>query len=378
MKIVVAPDSFKGSLSAEEVGVTIKAAFLAAVPDVQVAVIPMADGGEGTLDTLLFAADGRKIEAVATGPLGEQMPACYGILGDGETAVIEMAQVAGLPLLSAEERNPMRTTTFGVGELIVAALEQGLRSFIIGLGGSATNDGGMGMLQALGAVFLDQSGQQVRPIGGALQEIVAVDFSGLHPKIRDCRFRIASDVENPLCGLNGASHVFGPQKGATEAQVLQLDKALGHYAALIEQALQVKLQHQPGAGAAGGLGFGFLVLGAEIVSGSQLVAEATGLEEEIKTADWVITGEGQSDAQTLMGKVPFFVANTAKKHVVGTILISGGLGQGHEALLEHFTACFSVANAPMTLGKAIAQAKPLLFSCARNIARLLYKASQHK
>lgn len=378
MKIVVAPDSFKGSLPAKEVGITIKEAFTLEIPGVEVEVIPMADGGEGTLDTLLFATGGEKIAAMATGPLGEKVKTCYGILGDGKTAVVEMAQVAGLPMVPQDRRNPMLTTTFGVGELVAAAIEKGVRSFIIGLGGSATNDGALGMLQALGAVFLDERGANVNPVGESLQKIAGVDFTNLRPELKACRFRIASDVENPLCGENGASSVFGPQKGATEEQVRALDKGMRHYASLVEACLNLRLQTVPGAGAAGGLGFGFLALGAEIVSGAQVTAEATGLENAVREADWVITGEGQSDLQTLYGKVPFFVARMARKHGVNPILISGGLGQGHEALLDHFVSCHSIANAPMPLEQAIANAQPLLFSCARNIARLLCKASEQK
>ncbi|WP_161890809.1 glycerate kinase [Pontibacter russatus] len=378
MKIVVAPDSFKGSLTAKEAGLTIQTAFEKEIPGVRVAVVPMADGGEGTLDALVFATNGKKIAATATGPLGEQAQTHYGILGDGKTAVIEMAQVAGLPMVPANRRNPLLTTTYGVGELIAAALDKGIRSFIIGLGGSATNDGGLGMLQALGAAFLDEKGSQVKPVGASLQQIAEVDFTNLRPELKACRFRIASDVQNPLCGETGASHVFGPQKGATAAQVRQLDEGLSHYACLVENHLYVKLQNTPGAGAAGGLGFGLLALGAEILSGAQVVAEATGLEKQIAAADWVITGEGQSDFQTLYGKAPFFVATLAKQHKVDTILISGGLGKGHELLLEHFVSCHSIINAPMPLEQAIAEAQPLLFSCARNIARLVNRASKSK
>ncbi|WP_162052778.1 glycerate kinase [Pontibacter pamirensis] len=378
MKIVIAPDSYKGSLSAKEVGNTIREAFTLEMPEAEVVVIPMADGGEGTLDSLLFSTNGERVDTVATGPLGEQTHTCYGILGDGETAVIEMALVAGLPMVPEEKQNPMLTTTFGLGELIVEAINKGLQKFIIGLGGSATNDGGLGMLQALGATFLDENSKDVAPVGASLQKIVKVDFSNLHPKLKACRFRIASDVENPLCGENGASYVFGPQKGATAEQLRILDEGMRNYANLLEEHLKTKFQTIPGAGAAGGLGFGFLALGAEIVSGSQVVAEAAGLENHIRVADWVITGEGQSDYQTLYGKAPFYVAGLAKKYGVGAILISGGLGKGHEQLLEHFVSCHSIVNAPITLEQAIAQAQPLLFSCARNIARLIYRSSQPK
>lgn len=378
MKVVVAPDSYKGSLPAKEVGLIIKNAFELEMPEAEVVTVPMADGGEGTLDALIFATKGEKIETTATGPLGKQVATSYGILGDGETAVIEMAQVAGLPMVPGDKRNPEQTTTFGVGELMVAALEKGVRSFIIGLGGSATNDGGLGMLQALGAAFLNQEGKEVKPVGASLQEITSVDFTNLHPKLKGSRIRVASDVENPLCGERGASSTFGPQKGATEEQVKALDEGMRKYAGLVEAQLHLKLQDTPGAGAAGGLGFGLLALGAEIISGSQVIAEATGLENQIKEADWVITGEGQSDFQTLYGKAPFFVASLAKKHGVGTILLSGGLGKGHEQLLEHFVSCHSIVNAPMPLEQAIVNAQPLLLSCARNIARLLKKASQPK
>lgn len=376
MKIVIAPDSFKGSLSAKEVGIIIKEAFTDEVPGVQIYTIPMADGGEGTLDALLFSTNGRKINTFATGPLEERIQTCYGILGDGETAVIEMAQVAGLPMVAEDKRNPLLTTTFGVGEIIAEAIQTGLRSFIIGLGGSATNDGGLGMLQALGATFLDQDHQPVKPVGDSLLKIASIDFTTLNPKLKECRFRVASDVENPLCGMNGASHVFGPQKGATAEQVLLLDEGLKNYAGLIEKALQTSLQNTPGAGAAGGLGFAFLTIGAEILSGSQLVAEAAGLKDRIEEADWVITGEGQSDYQTLFGKAPFFVAKMAKECGVPTILISGSLGKGHEQLLDHFVSCHSIINAPTSLADSMANAKTYLSSSARNIARLLYRASQ--
>ncbi|GAB3526612.1 glycerate kinase [Pontibacter brevis] len=378
MKVVVAPDSYKGSLPAKEVGLIIKEAFELEIPEAEVVTVPMADGGEGTLDALIFATKGKKIVTTATGPLGKQVATSYGILGNGKTAVIEMAQVAGLPMVPGDKRNPELTTTFGVGELMVAALEKGIRSFIIGLGGSATNDGGLGMLQALGAAFLDQEGKEVKPVGASLQEITSVDFTNLHPKLKGSRIRVASDVENPLCGERGASSTFGPQKGATEEQVKALDEGMRKYAGLVETQLHLKLQDTPGAGAAGGLGFGLLALGAEIISGSQVIAEASGLENQIKEADWVITGEGQSDFQTLYGKAPFFVANLAKKHGVGTILLSGGLGKGHEQLLEHFVSCHSIVNAPMPLEQAIVNAQPLLLSCARNIARLLKKAFQPK
>lgn len=378
MNIVIAPDSFKGSLSAKEVGLTIQEAFQLEIPDIIVHVIPMADGGEGTLETLLFATNGTKIETTATGPLEEPVATNYGILGDGKTAIIEIAQIAGLPVVPEENKNPLLTTTFGVGELIKEAIGKGLRNFIIGLGGSATNDGGLGMLQALGATFHDQKGRPVRPVGASLNKIATVDFTTLDQKLKECHFRIASDVENPLCGLNGASFVYGPQKGATQEQIVLLDQGMKNFAGLTEHALQKNLQHVPGAGAAGGLGFAFLILGAAIEPGAQIMADATGLEFNIRNADWVITGEGQSDYQTLFGKLPFFIANMATHYNIPTLLISGGFGKGHEQLLNHFYSCHAITNAPVPLAEAMAHARQNLLFCARNIARLLHKTSQKK
>lgn len=376
MIVVAAPDSFKGSLSAKEAGLIIKEAFAIEVPEAVVHIVPMADGGEGTLEALLFATRGERINTLATGPLEEKISTSYGVMGDKETVVIEMALVAGFSMVPDNKKNPMLTTTFGVGEIIKEAMDRGFRKFIIGLGGSATNDGGMGMLQALGADFLDSHSRQLKPVGDSLINIASVDFSNLDPRLKECSFRIASDVENTLCGLNGASHIFGPQKGATAEQVLLLDKGMKNYAGLVEKALQVKLQDLPGAGAAGGLGFGFLILGAELFSGSKIVADATGLKDLIKKADWVITGEGQSDYQTSYGKAPFYVAKMAKECGVNPILISGSLGKGHELLLNHFVSCHSIIDTPMSLTDAMANAKINLSLTARNIARLLYKASK--
>lgn len=371
MKIIIAPDSFKGSLSAREVGLAIKKAFKSEIPGAQIEVIPMADGGEGTLETLLFATKGKEIVVDATGPLGERRSTAYGVLGDGKTAVIEMAQVAGLPIIPPGKRNPMLTTTYGVGELISHALDQGYRHFIIGLGGSATNDGGLGMLQALGVGFFDASGSPVKPIGASLKEIKTIDFHTLDARIRQCELTVASDVENPLCGPQGASFIFGPQKGATTEQVNQLDEGLKHYSGLIEQELNQVWQHQPGAGAAGGLGFALLALGARIVSGAKVVADATGLKSHIESADWVITGEGQSDGQTLYGKVPSFVAKLANEYGVHSVLLSGGLGDGFEQLYSLFVSCHSIVPGPVTLEQAMENAEEYLIQAARNIARLV-------
>ncbi len=371
MKIIVAPDSFKESLSAVEVSQTIKDAIISERADAEVDVYPMADGGEGILETLVYATKGRFVDLIASGPLGKKIHTKYGVLGDGRTAVIEIAKMSGLMQVCPSERNPMHTTTYGIGEAIVHALEQGHRKFIVGLGGSATNDGGFGMLQALGGSFLDENGCEVSSFGSSLLKIKKVDLARLHPKLKECDFVIASDVMNPLCGQEGATYVFGAQKGAAAGQLKKLDEAMQHYANLIEAAIGKTFQHEPGAGAAGGLGFAFMILGSRLQSGAELAARTIGLHEAIRRADWVITGEGKSDAQTLYGKVPVYVAKLARKHQAKALLISGSLGEGYEALYQYFDACFSIVNQPMPLEKAMSEAKMLLYQQARNVSRLI-------
>ncbi|SDO24329.1 glycerate kinase [Paenibacillus sp. yr247] len=376
MHIVVAPDSYKGCLVASQVAITIKNAWHTVFPEATVEMVPMADGGEGTMDALLYASHGVKVETNATGPLMQPVITNYGVLGDGVTAVIEIAQVAGLPMIPEHQRNPLMTTSYGVGELLLHAMDQGYRRFIIGLGGSATNDGGLGMLQALGGIFLDSGGQSVTPIGASLKHIQTVNLSMLDPRIRECNIIIASDVDNPLCGPKGASFIFGPQKGATKQQISELDASLNAYAQLIEGEIGLQLRDLPGAGAAGGLGFALLMLDAQMVSGARVVTEAAGLANKIKSADWVITGEGQSDFQTLYGKLPFHVAKLAKEHTVKAILISGGLGNGYEQLYDYFVSCHSIALGPISLSESMQNAEKLLFQTAMNVARLV-RASKY-
>ncbi|MGC5327668.1 glycerate kinase [Brevibacillus sp. SYSU BS000544] len=371
MYIVVAPDSFKGSVTSIEVGTKIKEAFLQVFPSAQIDVIPMADGGEGTLDALLFGTDGHKVELNATGPLLDLVPTNYGVLGHDQIVVIEIAAVAGLPMVPKSERNPMNTSTKGIGEVILHALDQGHRQFIIGLGGSATNDGGLGMLQALGVTFLDHEGQVVPPIGASVGKVKKVDYSTMDVRLRDCRIQVATDVTNPLCGKQGASYVFAPQKGATPEQVVQMDEALQSYSELIHAHLQQKCSEHPGAGAAGGLGFAFLTLGAELLPGAQIVAEAVELEEKLKQCDWVLTGEGQSDYQTAFGKVPFYIGKLAKQHGKHTILLSGSLGKGAEQLHEVFVSIHSIAPGPVSLDESMANGATYIFDAAHNIARLI-------
>jgi glycerate kinase len=370
MNIIIAPDSYKGSLSALEAGTIIQKAFLNVLPHAKVEVVPMADGGEGTLESLLFSTKGKRFQTEATGPVGTQVITEYGVLGDERTVIIEMASISGLPMVSEEKRNPLYTTSFGIGEVLKEAINSGYRSFIVGLGGSATNDGGLGMLQALGVTFLDLDGKAVEPFGADVVKVASVDYSTIDPRLSECRFQIASDVENPLCGTKGASAVFGPQKGADESMVMELDFALSQYASLVEHHLGKNMQHLNGAGAAGGLGFAFLTIGGEIVSGAKLVAEAAGLQKKIVEADLVITGEGQSDFQTLFGKVPGYIGKLAQSHQVNAIIISGSLGDGYEDLYQYFISCDSIVTGPMTLQHCMEHAEELLFKKAINIARL--------
>jgi glycerate 2-kinase len=372
MNIVVSPDSFKGSLSALEAGTIIQKAFLTIMPHANIDVIPMADGGEGTLETLLFSTKGKRFQTTVVGPLGKEVCVDYGVLRNEGIVVIEMAQVSGLSMVPEDKRNPLHTTTYGIGQVIKEAIEKGHRKFIIGLGGSATNDGGLGMLQALGVTFLGSENQVVTPFGESVVKVSKVDYSTILPQVKECIFQIASDVENPLCGLSGASAVFGPQKGANVEMVTHLDMALKNYATLVQDHLQIDVMNQEGAGAAGGLGFAFLSLGGKVVSGAKLLADAAGLEEKIKQADFVITGEGQSDFQTLFGKVPGYVGKLAKENNVKAILISGALGKGYEELYKYFVSCDSIVSGPMTLKDCMYKAETLLFKKSLNIARLIH------
>jgi glycerate kinase len=371
MNFVIAPDSFKGSLSSLEVGMVIKNAIIREIPDATVKVIPMADGGEGTVDTLVFATAGIQVPLKVTGPLGDEVETRYGVIS-GDTVVVEVANICGLTMVPESSRNPMHTTSRGVGELIRNALDYGYRKFIVGLGGSATNDGGLGMLQALGGRFLDSAGKTVGCFGFSLSEIHEVDLSALDPRIKDCDIQVACDVKNPLYGENGATYVFGPQKGATKEQIIELDFSMQSYAYEIETHLDKNgLSLHPGSGAAGGLGFAMLVLGGQLIPGAEVLGKAVKLREHIEKADWVITGEGRSDFQTLYGKLPLHVAKLAKDAGVNALLISGSLGQGYERLHDYFTACFSIVNKPTTLDDCMKNAETYLFESTRNIVRLL-------
>ena len=357
MNVIVAIDSLKGSLSSLQAGAAAKAGILRAIPDATVSVKPVADGGEGTVNALVSGLSGKSVTIAVTGPLGETVEATYGILPD-HTAVIEMAEAAGLPLVPAEKRNPMNTTTYGVGEMILHALDEGCRSFIIGIGGSATNDGGTGMLRALGCRFRKADGTDIAPGAQELAGLAAIETEALDPRLKESRFSIACDVTNPLCGSNGASYIFAPQKGADPATVRKLDAALAHLADITAATFGTDLRDQPGAGAAGGLGFAFAsYLNGTLRPGVDIVLDAVLPESELRAADIVVTGEGRFDGQTAMGKAPVGIARRAKACGCKVIVLAGSVEHsGARATQQNpplIDAVFPILPGAMTLEEAM-------------------------
>jgi glycerate kinase len=378
MKIVVAPDSFKGGMTAKEAADAIETGIQPIFSDAEIVKVPMADGGEGTVQSLVDATDGQLIHETVTGPLGTPVDAVYGILGDGQTAVIEMAAASGIQYVDEHTHNPLITTTYGTGELMIAALNRGVTQLILGIGGSATNDGGAGMAQALGVQLLDATGTELAPGGGALDQLTRIDLSQVDSRIADTQILIASDVTNPLVGPDGASAVFGPQKGATSAMVVQLDANLTHYAAVIQETLGVDLATYPGAGAAGGLGAGLLAFTkSEMRKGIEIVIEYAGLKEKTQGADLVFTGEGGIDFQTKFGKTPYGVAQATKAVAPNApvVVVAGNVGQGIESLYEDnvIDAVFSIVSGVTTLADALANGPQNLSRTAENVARLIAK-----
>ncbi|HEJ7886916.1 TPA: glycerate kinase [Serratia liquefaciens] len=369
-KVVIAPDSFKESLSALEVAEAIERGFRQIFPQVQYVKLPMADGGEGTVDSMVAATGGEIVRVTVTGPLGQPVQAFYGLLGEGETAVIEMAAASGLHLAPKAQRDPRMTTSYGTGELILAALERGVKTIILGIGGSATNDGGAGMMQALGARLLDENRQALPPGGAALAQLAYIDLSGVDPRLQQVSITAACDVDNPLCGANGASAVFGPQKGASPEMVTQLDAALRHYGTLLEQATGREVINAPGAGAAGGMGAALLgMLNARLRPGIEIVIETLQLEEALRDADLVITGEGRLDSQSIHGKTPIGVARVAKRFGLPVIGIAGSLSKDYQVVHQHgIDAAFSVLDRVVSLEEALAEAADNLEVTARNVA----------
>lgn len=372
-KIVIAPDSFKESLSALQVAQCIENGFKTAFPNAEYIKIPVADGGEGMVDTLLEASHGTKIMQSVTSATGELIAAFWGLSGDNHTAMIEVAAACGLADVLPEQRNPSITTTFGVGELIVSAWDKGVRHFIIGLGGSATNDGGAGMLQALGARFLDKNGNELPRGGLALAQLDRIDIAQLDTRIVQSRFDVACDVNNPLTGEHGAAHVFAPQKGATPEQVAQLDVALKHFADIVRRDLNVEIDNIAGAGAAGGLGAAFAgFLNGHLQSGIKMMTDWLRFADAIQGADLVITGEGRIDDQSIKGKVPVGVAQIAKQHNIPVIAIAGSLGKNVEVVHDYgIDAVFSVLPKCCDLREALSMAEANVTQTARNVAAVL-------
>ena len=373
MKIVVAPDSFKGSVSALEAARAIEQGIRRVFPEAVIEKVPMADGGEGTVQSLVDATGGHIHTRRVLAPLGNEVEAKFGILADGETAVIEMASASGLTLVAPDQRNPLLTTTYGTGQLIHAALEAGCRRLIIGIGGSATNDGGVGMAEALGVRSLDADGKQILRGGGNLGQLRSIDITGLHPAIAETETVVACDVNNPLTGPEGASHVYGPQKGATPEMIETLDECLGHFGEVLTETLGRSFNDIPGAGAAGGLGAGLMAfLNAELKLGVDIMIDAVKLEKRVKGASLVFTGEGQLDFQTAFGKTPVGVAKVAKAHNIPVIAIAGGIAEGAEAVYEAgIDAMLGIVQEPMSLEVAVEDATRLIADTAEQAARLV-------
>lgn len=380
MKVVIAPDSYKGCLSALEVAKAMERGVLSVFSSAEVRKIPIADGGEGTVAALVTATNGQFRQTEVTDPLGNKIIAQWGILGDRRTAVIEMAAASGLPLVPKEKRDPRFTTTFGTGELIQAALAEGLPKIIIGIGGSATNDGGTGMARALGVRFLNAAGQEVAAGGGSLAEICQIDTTGLDLRLKNTEIVVACDVDNPLCGTRGASAVFGPQKGATPEMVQQLDAGLAKYASCARQATGRDVAEKAGAGAAGGLGAGLMFFTpAQLKPGVEIVLDAVGFSDIVRDADFVITGEGRTDFQTAFGKAPVGVAKVAKTHGVPVFCISGGLGDGaDDVLAQGIDAVMSICDRPLSLEECMSAGAQLIEPAAARLSRIIMAVKKTK
>ena len=374
MRFLLSPDSYKGSLTAKEVAEVMESAIINVCPMAEIVKFPIADGGEGTVEALTEANDGEFVTVRVTGPAQKPVLAKYGVFDQKQTAVIEMAEASGLTKMSKKERNPLKTTSFGTGELIKHALGLGCKRIIVGVGGSATNDGGVGMAQALGVNFYDQHGQEIGLGGAELSKIDHIDISRLDPRIRETEIIIASDVTNPLCGKEGASYVFGPQKGATETMVAELDRGLMHFANKIKEQLHVDVLNKEGAGAGGGIGAGLMAfLQGNMKKGIDVVLEFTNLEKTMKDVDVVFTGEGYTDEQTKYGKAPVGVALLAKKYEKPVICVSGGVSNDVSELYRFgIDVAIGTVQAPMSVEDAMKHAKQNLYHATSSIVRALF------
>lgn len=376
MHILIAPDSFKNSLTAKQVAHSIAAGWHKVFPDDPAELCPLADGGEGTVQSLADATGGRLVRVQVQDPLLRPVDSFFGILGDGTTAVIEMAAASGIELLKPGELSPLETSTYGTGQLMLKALEMGCRRMIIGIGGSATNDGGTGMARALGVIFTDKQGKPLAPGGGSLGELAHIRMSNVHPGLSKCEIIIAADVTTPLAD---AARIYGPQKGASPSQVAILENNLIHFGKILQKTFGKNIADQAGAGAAGGLGAGLIAFaGAQMQPGFEVVRQLVRLDEKIKEADLVITGEGKTDAQTQYGKTPFGVAQVAKKYNKPVISLAGTLGDDYQELYQKgFDAIFSITDRPMPLSEAISDAAILLEDAAERIARMLLLSQKY-
>ncbi len=373
MKIMVAPDSFKGSLSAKKVADNIAKGIKNIFPEAEIIEIPMADGGEGTVHSLVEATDGKLYYEKVTGPLGDNVEAFYGVLGDGETAVIEMAAASGMTLVPEGKENPAIATTYGTGELIKAALNQGVKKIIVGIGGSATCDAGVGMAQALGVKIIDHKREQIGFGGGQLGKIKTSDISENDPRIKEVDIEVACDVNNPLYGKNGAAYVYAPQKGADKKMVKELDRNLRHFNNILKKDLKIDLQKIPGAGAAGGLGAGLVAfLKARIRPGVDIVLEVNKVEERMKQMDIVITGEGRMDDQTVNGKTPVGIARIAAKYDIPVVAICGSIGEGVEKVYQkNIETVFTIIQQPLSLKETYKKTEKWLQFTAEQVIRLI-------
>ncbi|MDP4095862.1 glycerate kinase [Paenibacillus sp. P96] len=373
MKILVAPDSYKGSLSAKEAAIYMEQGIRDVLPHAEVTIIPVADGGEGTVDAIVSAAHGTLHEVEVVGPIGDTVKSFFGVLRDDQTAVIEMAAASGLTLVPAGRLNPMIATTYGTGQLIKHALDYGCRKIVIGIGGSATNDGGVGMAQALGVRFLNEQGTEISFGGGELSKIRRIDISNIDPRVKDCEIRVASDVTNPFCGPHGAAAIYGPQKGATSEMIKQLEHGMVHLSRLIREQLGIEIETVPGAGAAGGLGGGLIAfLSAKIGRGIDMVLETTEFEEIIQQVEIVFTGEGRTDSQTAQGKTAAGIAKIAKKYKKPVICISGSISTDVDSLYElGIDAIVAITQSPMTLEDAMRNAPSLIRQTTASVMRIL-------
>ena len=375
MKLIFAPDSFKGSLSALESCDILERVAGKIFPGAETISVPVADGGEGTVDALLRAMGGERISVKVTGPLFEEETAVWGMLPDGRTAVMEMAQASGLPYLPPDRKDPRQATSLGTGEMIADALHRGVRDILIGIGGSATNDGGIGMLTALGARFTDEAGNAVRPVGRAMKDVAHVDFSGLMPELKDTRITVICDVTNPLLGENGATFIYGPQKGAVPEIRDELEAGMTHYAAVVEVAVGHDISKFPGAGAAGGLGAALGgVLGAQLKSGIDAVLDAVDFDRKLEGVDLAVTGEGRIDGQSVrFGKVPVGVAKRCAAKGIPTLAIVGGIGDGAEGLFDLCeSTIMTTVSGPMSLEKAMTEAPALYEYAAERLFRAVH------